>query len=252
MTPPALRDMALTDKARIAVFDELFLFVINHLVDVRKTSKAMLEMWRTYTARIAAGEIVRYDNALHIDEPIDQSLNKHISSFVTDVARVSKQFQKLTRMFGVEIGFLFQNDKEYQKGLAALDASDQALADYLRESRKWLEPLRLFRDEMEHEHYVLPPIKYTRAHDGRVTALEPKLLRSPLTIAVPYIENRLNRFVEEILVWCIAKSLLAPMIVTEIPLVARDPGKAERFKVTLSGTAPAWQLTHSVAAFDDV
>ncbi|MGA3035939.1 MAG: hypothetical protein ABSE64_00515 [Vulcanimicrobiaceae bacterium] len=252
MTPPTLRDVALRDKAQVVKFDELFQFVMNHLVDVRKTARVMLEMWRTYAARVPAGEIVRYDNALHVDEPIDQPLNKHINSFIMDTARVSKEFQKLTRLFGVEIGFLFQNDKEYQKSLALLDTTDTTLADYLRESRKWLEPLRLFRDEIEHENYVPPRIMHDRAQDGRVTAHEPRLLHSPLTLTVPYIENRLNRFVEEILVWCIAKALPAEMIVTEIPLSARDPNKVERFKVALAGTAPAWQLTYSSTAFDEV
>ncbi len=42
------------------------------------------------------------------------------------------------------------------------------------------------------------------------------------------------------------------MILTEIQLADREPDKVERFKVTLAGTAPAWQLTYSTAAFDDV
>jgi len=252
MTPLTMRNLALTNTADVARFDELYQFVMNHLVDIRKTAVAMLEMWCTYAARVEAGELVRYDNAIHVDEPIDQLLNKQIASFVMDAARVSKEFQKLTRVLGVEIRFLFQQDAAFNKGITALASADPALADYLRESRKWLEPLRLFRDEIEHENYVAPRIGHDRAQDGRITAREPRLLGLPLTQVVPYLENRLNRFVEELLMWSIANSLPAPMIVTEIPLAARDPNKVERFKVVLAGSAPEWQLTHSAAAFNDV
>ncbi len=39
MTPPMLPDHAFMDKAKIARFDELFQFGMNHLVDVRKTRR---------------------------------------------------------------------------------------------------------------------------------------------------------------------------------------------------------------------
>lgn len=252
MTPPMLRDHALTDKAKIARFDELFQFVINHLVDVRKSSRAMLELWRRFAARVASGKIARYTHYIQIDESIDRPLNQHIKSFVMDAARVSKQFQNLTSVFGVDIGFLFQQDNQYVKGLAALYASDPVLARYIRESRKWLEPLRLFRDELEHHNYVPRPLKYDRVLDGSVVAREPLFLEAPLTTTIPWIENSLDRFVEEILVWCVAKALPPSMIVTEIPLAARDPHRIERFRVTLPGSAPAWELSYSAAPFDEV
>jgi len=248
----SLRDYALTDKATIAEFDQLFQFVWNNLVDVRKTSRELLLLWRSHANRAASGEIARYENAIYIAESIDQPLNRHIDSFVTSTARVSKEFQKLTKLLGIDIGFLFQKEVNYTNALAALEASDPILAAYLRECRKWLEPLRLFRDEIEHENYVWPRIKYDRAVDGQITAREPRLLGLPLSTAAPEIENRLNRFVEEVLVWCIAKSLPSPMIVTEIPRAARDPNKVERFRVTLEGSAPAWELAFSTAAFEDV
>jgi len=252
MTPPMLRDQAFTDKTKIARFDELFQFVMNHLVDVRKTSKAMLELWRTYATRVASGEIARYTNHIQIDESIDRPLNQHIKSLVIDAARVSKQFQNLTSLFGVNIGFLFQRDNQFAKGLAMLEATDPVLARYIRECRKWLEPLRLFRDELEHDNYVPPRMMYDRAPDGSIGAREPLFLGGRLTTTVPWIENSLNRFVEEILVWCVARAVQPPMIVTEIPIAARDPSRVERFRVTLAGSAPAWELSYSAAAFDEV
>jgi hypothetical protein len=95
MTPSTIRDAAFTSKDEIAEYDKLFQFMLNHLVDVRKTAQAIVSLWTTYAARVASGEIARYDNALHIDEPIDQPLNAHVKSFVLDAARAAKKMQHL-------------------------------------------------------------------------------------------------------------------------------------------------------------
>jgi hypothetical protein len=221
MTPLMLRDHALAKKAEIAQFDELYQFVMNHLVDVRKTSKDMMALWRAHAARVSSGEIANYSNHIQISESIEQPLYQHVRSFVMDAARVSKQFQTLTKLFGVDIGFLFQREPRYLRGLAAMENSDPLLARYIRESRKWLEPLRLFRDELEHENYVRPRVRYDRESDNKVIAREPLFLGGSLTRTVPWIESSLNCFVEEILVWCVAKVLPPPAIITEILVVMR-------------------------------
>ncbi len=253
MTPPALRDLAFTDKTKTDQFDQVFQFVINHLVDVRKTARGITDLWLTYAARVESGEIARYENAIHIDEPIDQPLNNNVKTFVMDAARVAKTMQQLTKLLEIDIGFLFQNDNEYRKGLAAMEVADPVLADYVRESRKWLEPLRTFRIQLEHGIYVPPMVRHDRTADGRIAAKEPQVLGLSATAFVRFIENRLNRFVEEILVWSFKRALAPAMTIIEIPMAKRNPDRTERFKVAFAGGPdPAWELTYSAVDFDDV
>jgi hypothetical protein len=168
-----------------------------------------------------------------------------------DAARTAKNMQKLAALFAVDLGFLFQKESRYRKGLAALEVTDSPLAAYLRESRTWLEPLRLLRDELEHGVRAPARVHYDRV-GTHVVPHEPQVLYLGITSFVSVIENRLYLFVEEVLMWCIQRRLPEPVALAEIPVAERDPNKAERFRVTLRGAEPIWELVYSSAQFNDV
>jgi hypothetical protein len=252
MTLPTMRNHVFHKPADIEKFDKVFMFVINHLVDLRGTAQEMTTLWRDHVAKVAAGDGARYDNAIHIDAPVDRPLNKHIKSLVMDAARVSKKMQDFAELFGIEIGFLFQKKKRFETELTALETTDPELAAYLRESRKWLEPLRELRDGLEHETYVPPQIQYTRSDAGVISPTEPTVQNLLATQYAEVVLDHLNLYVEELAMWCIQKSVEAPMTITEIPLAQRNPDKVERFKVTIIGSGdPPWTIAYSNAKFDD-
>lgn len=214
MTPLTLRDLALTDKNQIAKFDEVYQFIINHLIDLRSAARELTELWTEHVEKLACGEAAYYQNGVHVTEPIEQPLHKHVQTLIMDAARVAKKVQKLTAVFGIDIGFLFKKSG-YERGLESLERADPQLAVYARESRKWLEPLRLMRDELEHGTFVPPKLRYTATDDG-IRVDEPSILGLRVTNYVRVLLSRLNRFVEEMLAWCIQRSLPDPLILAEI------------------------------------
>ena len=120
----------------------------------------------------------------------------------------------------------------------------------MEENRAWLESLREWRIAMEHGSYVLPKMQYRQDANGKVHLVEPEAIGLPLRAYFGTALSHLYRFVEEVIVWCVGRSLPAPMIMTEIPVSQRDPNKVERFKVTLKGYGDPWVISYSDDDFD--
>jgi hypothetical protein len=156
------------------------------------------------------------------------------------------------KIVGCDIGFLFQKQHPYETGLAKLAKVDPDLAAYLRDVRKWSEPLILQRIMMEHDSYVPPPVKYEETGFGGVRVYEPLMLEERITAYFPGILSRLNRFVEEVLMWCFQRLLHPPIIIAQIPIDERDPQKVERFKVSVDSQETRWIIAYSDEGFDAV
>ncbi len=252
MTPLTLRDLALTDKSQIAKFDEVYQFIINHLIDLRSAARELTELWNGHVEKLSRGESAYYQNGVHVTEPIEQRLHKLVQSLIMDASRVAKKVQKLAAIFGIAVGFLFQKKPAYERGLQSLEKADPQLAAYARESRKWLEPLRLMRDELEHGTFVPPKLRYAATDDG-IRVDEPSILGLRVTDYARVLLSRLNRFVEEVLAWCIQRGLPDPLMLTEITAADRDPVKVERFRVTIKGQGEEpWAIVYSEDDFDQV
>ncbi len=251
MALPMLRAQALYDQTKVAEFDELFQFVMNHLIELRATLRELLDLWQSHAARVESGRAVRRCNAYHVAEPIDQKLGRSLNILVMGSARVAKKIQHITKIFGIDIGFLFDNDKEYARQLPKLAATDPDLASYVAESRKWLHPLRAWRIAMEHKNYVPPKMRYQQDADGVVHVIEPEALGLPLRQYFVSLLSHLSRFVEEVIVWCVQRSLPDPITIVEIPVGERDPIRVVRFKVAMKdlGETP-WVISYSDDDFD--
>jgi hypothetical protein len=251
MTPFSLRDSILTSTDEIEQFNATYGSTLNDLTTLRRIGKETLELWNTHVAKVARGEIVRYDNAIHLDETIDEPLSHNLETIIRNAAGAAKLFQELTKLFGLDIGFMFQEDKAFQASIVSLEASDPMLAAYLRETRKWLQPLTLTRNALEHAPYVAPRIQYQRLAD-RIRVQVPSILGLPLTHFIPTILSRLDRFIEEVLIRAIQRGLPPPLTVVEVPIGSRDPAKPERFKLDLAGSIQPWQIIYSDDDFDQV
>ena len=252
MTPLQLRDLVLHQAADIASFDAAYHSILNDLITLRRIGRETLDLWNTHVERIARGELIRYDNGTHVDQTIDEPLSHNVETIIRNAAYAAKQFQELTRLFGSDIGFMFKDDNGFQAGIKTLEVTDPMLADYLREHRKWLQPLTLTRNSLEHKPFVAPRIQYERKAGNRFEVREPEVLGLPLSSFVPVILSRLNRFVEEVLIRSMQTAMPNPMTIAEIPLGARDPIKPERFFAGLVGEVQRWQIIYSDDAFDHV
>jgi hypothetical protein len=254
LTPLTIRDLVFTDKQRVQAFDAAFEPIQHALTRIRKKVARIESMWSEHEAAVASGRIARIqgNNAVEINYPFFHEFNDATDELIGDLARALKKFQKVTKVFGIDIGFVFQKEPQFQRKVEQLAEANPELAAYLRAARPWAEELRLFRDELEHEMYVHPMINYART-GANVVAHEPTILGKPVREFFIVTASRTNRFVEEVLMWCYQKNVPEPLAIVEIPVADRDPHKVERFKVGLEGQGAApWVIGHSEASFDDV
>jgi hypothetical protein len=253
MTPiTTMRDMVLgNDKEKIGEFDRIYGAVITDLSTLRRIGKETIDLWSEHQAKVMSGQVAR-NQGIHIqvDETVDDRMMHNIETIIMNAADAAKIFQNLTRLFGIDIGFMYQDEKKYHKGLQNLDQADPALADYLAESRKWLQPLRLLRDELVHKPILHNRITYNRDASGSIRANEPVVMGMPVTRFIPTLLSRLYRYVEEVLTWCYQRT--SQFNIGEIPIAQRDPQKPERFRFLFNAGEQPWVIIYSDDDFERV
>ena len=250
-----LRDAVYSDPVARESFDKAFDFVPTSLFTARTTAKEISELWLGHARKVATGEVVRRQGlAIHIDENIDKELRKQVEHFLNNAARAIKQgMQGLTAQLGVDIGFMFNKQSTFERGIAALKASDPLLADYLEKSRQlWSERLIKSRNDLEHNNWSLPRVTYDTS-GANIVAVEPHVAGQPVTEFVQAMLDRVCCFVEDVTTHCIQQKMAAPITLTEIPLAERRPEAPERFRLTLAvGGQPRWNISYQSSSFENV
>lgn len=247
-----LRDTVMDHKAR-DTFDKPYDLVLKPLLGARDAMHQMAKVWREHERKVATGDVARLErSSIHVDESIDREFGQEAEAFINAAARAMKKgMQDVAAALGVNIGFLFQKQAAFEAGLAALQASDPALARHLRQTRVvWSETLQDARNAVEHEGWTLSPVRYTRVLDG-VKASEPEIRGMPATEFASFIFDRLACFVEDVTAHLLASKLPPLMALTEVPLADRREDMPERFRVTFAaGGMPPWQISFHASTFD--
>ena len=247
-----LRDLVYFDPAMRDNFDKPFEFVNSSLMNARNTAKEIVELWEEHARKVASGEIARVQGqAIHIDENIDKDLRKQVESFLNAAVRALKQgMQDLGNEMQVNIGFMFKQQAAFEAGIAALQATDPLLAEYLRQTRTWSEPLVESRNDIEHEGWMLPRVNYTHGDSG-ITVAEPQISGQLVTQFVKFMLDRLCCFVEEFTAHCLERQMPAEITITEIPPATRLVEAPERFRLTLgAGGLSRWNLAYHASSFE--
>jgi hypothetical protein len=242
------------DQTNRDPFDTAYDFVLKSLFSARDAMRQLTTVWQEHAHRVAAGEVARVErNAIHVDESVDREFGQEAEAFINASARaIKKGMQDVAAVLGVNIGFLFQRQAAFEVGVSALQASDPALANYLRQARTvWSELLQDTRNAVEHEGWTLPRVLYRRTADG-VQATEPQIAGRPATEFASFIFDRLACFVEEVTAHLLMRKFPALMALAEIPLPDRKEDVPERFRLTLAnGGMPPWMITFHVSSFDE-
>ena len=248
-----LRDATISDPSVRDTFDKNYQFMMTSLFAARDAARALTRIWTAHSAKLASGEIVRIQGrSVHVDEDVDRELGQEADAFLNAATRTLKKgMQDVANVMGVNIGFLFQKQAAFEAGIAALEASDPALAAYLRQARTWSERLVNVRNAVEHEGWTLPHVAYTRT-DGGVTAVEPIIDGQPASAFAAFILDRLACFVEEVTAHCLERKMPDRVTLTEVPRRERDADVPARFRPTLSvGGMPPWSIAYHAAPFDE-
>lgn len=231
-----------------AAYDPL----ITTLLEIRTSAKELADLYTDHTRKIADGSIVQMQGpTIHITENIDRQLRKRVDEFLTTATRSFKdKMQRVTNALGVNIGFLYQKQDSFERGVAALAQTNAPLAAYLREARRWGDTLVDSRNGLEHGGWQLPHIAYA-VNGNTVSVSEPIIKGQRVTAFVNDMTDRLICFVEDVVVHCIRRHMPASLSLTEIPLPQRAAEMPARFQPTLAnGGMPPWQITFHASAFD--
>jgi hypothetical protein len=248
-----LRDVVYPDSAKRDAFDKPYEFVMSSLMNARTTAKEITALWEDHIRKVTSGEIARIDGkAIRIDQSIDKELRKEVETFINAAVRALKQgMQDLGNELGVNIGFMFKQQPAFESGIAALHATDPLLAEYLRQTRAWSEPLVESRNAIEHKGWSLPRVMYSQK-DGRVVAPAPDISGQPFTSFIDTMLDRLCCLVEEFTAHCLQKRMVAQITITELPRAERPQEIPERFRLTLgAGGLPRWNILYHQSRFDE-
>ena len=132
-----------------------------------------------------------------------------------------------------------------------LEKTDRALADYLREARKWGDSLVTTRNNLDHGDWALQAAAVADAA-GCVAVTEPAIDGTPVTKWVADMTDRILCFVEDVIVHGIQQRLAHGITLAEIPAAQRAPDMPLRFRhIITGGGLSAWQISYHTSRFEE-
>lgn len=248
-----LRDQVYPDPTKRNSFDASYDYVTSALSSSRDSARKLVALWNGHQDKVASGEIAKINGGnIHVQESIDKDLRSEIETFLNAATRCLKTgMQNILRELDVDIGFQFQQKAAFEKGIAALQATDPDLAAYLKQTRTWSEPMLKSRIDLEHGTWVLPRTGYA-VENGAVKAKEPTVVGKPVSKFVDFTFDRLCCFVEELSSHCLRRKMPGGVTLAEIPLANRVAEVPERFRIALEGDGqPAWRIASHQSRFED-
>lgn len=248
-----LRDFSFAKSER-DLFDKPYETVLMTLMNTRSTAQEIVVMLREHKEKVLKGERIRLvGNTIYEDHPINKELTRKVEEFLNSASRVMKEgMQRLAPVLGLEIGFLFQRQNSFEKGITRLASTHPELAVYLTETRKWSERLIVdARNAMEHNGWKLPRVTYKRVGSG-LEVIEPEILGEPASAFVEQMIDRVCCFVEEVSAYGLQKLMPSDFSITEVPLAQRKAECPERFQPALTlGGMPLWSLSYHARKFEE-
>jgi len=231
-------------------FDQAFKPVLEASQAARDAAVAGLKLLTDHISRIENGDAVRFrGNQYDILEGIDAELSQEVDKLIDQsMVAIKSGLQDMLRdLLDLDIGFLFQNDQQFAGGIADLSAAgENELADYLEVIRgTWLDSLQDLRNRHEHRGWSLNSLAYELVAQNEVQVRLPTVDGILLDQFIRQTTNRVLLFVENMLVFAMARRVQYPIFVKEIPPDRRNPVDPKRFVLAPKGldNSPRWRIT---------
>jgi hypothetical protein len=249
-----MRDQALGDRKVRDEFDVAFEAVITGVESARSATADAIKLYKDHERKVASREICKIEHGVtYINETIDRDLRKLTDEVISTASRVMKdRTQAVLRVLKTDIGFLYQKQNAFNNGIAKLRLHNAALADYIAQTRtKWSERLTTCRTGLEHGTWVLPKVRY-ETQGNTIKAIEPMVDGQPVTEFVAHISDRLNCFVEDVIMHALQTQMPEGISISEIPVAERPPEIVERFQSALVGGGMLiWKILFRDSKFED-
>ncbi|MCR4323912.1 MAG: hypothetical protein NUV37_03005 [Nanoarchaeota archaeon] len=238
-----LRDAFIkNDEEERLKFDNLYQPIFESLDDCINCKKQFVDLITLHKKKISSKEIVGFQNngaILEIHESIDREMNRLFKDFFIKGEIALKGLQKLTKTYGLDIGFFFQDDKAFQKGaehfLAEGRSDTKAVVEMLTSDRKWHTTFNEIRIAIEHGGFSLGRIKYHHDIGGNVIVYIPKINDKDLDEVVSIMSNNVFEFIEDVIAMTASRNIKDPLCVIQIPENKRDPSLPIKYTVGVDG-----------------
>lgn len=237
------RFIAHSDES-IKEFDALYEPIFNNLVECRQALRESVKLISDHSRKISTGEIISgQEKAWTITESVDKDLNRNFKVFFIK-ARISLQcLDKFSKFMDNSIGFFFQEEKEFQKGIQNFiaDGKDQRRLNFIemfKNDRAWYSLLREIRVKIEHEGFNLPPAKYIIDSQGRGQVLFPLINNETIEDTLNLMWGNIFEFSEDVFVSLIGFKLTFPAMISIIPESDRRSDMPIKYRVTSAINPP--------------
>ena len=251
-----LRDTAFRDLKERQQFDALLDQMLTPLMAARTAAKEIEETWERHSEAVASGAAVRVkDGTVEVVGDFYRAFRREVNTFLYDAAKALKEGgQKAGTSAGKDIGFMFQKESSYLTNLAGLRTTDPALAAYVEATRNhWSQRLIKARNDLDHNGWTLPRVRYDLLDGQRVVAHQPLIDGQTTVEFVAHMLDRVSCFIEEFFVYCFQARFPEGIDITEIPISQRPVHAPERFRITLKdGGLRSWELVYPTRKFDEL
>lgn len=255
-----LRDEALRAKLKSNEIDEArcdfdvsYKPILDAMGASRTAMKNIQQLILDHQRKVSEGEIILFQtNAFQISESIDNALRDEIATFLVNGLIAMKRTQKVIEQFGINIGCLFTKQANFEKGISELKVQGHSsLAEFLYDVRSaWSENFINGRNSLEHDGWVLPPVKYRVVAAQKVEIIEPQIDGIPVSRYSKEMLNRIISFVENVIVYAFKSTTESPLVIVEIPDTQRDAACPKRFCLDLKRPGILeWDIRYSESDF---
>jgi hypothetical protein len=235
-----------------AHFDQQFKPMYEAAQGTRDAAIKARELVDSHLVAIQSGEAIQYrgnqyDILATIDIPLSQAVDQLIDQSI--IATKTGLQNILKDPLNLDIGFFFQNDKEFGSGINDLRTSgENDLAQYLQDVRdNWHSKLQNLRVQHEHNGWFLDIIEYRLTAPSRVALNLPTVLGMPIDDFVLKTANRVLLFIENMMVFALQRYCHQyPIFVVEIPRERRNPMDPRRFRLAPKGldSSSPWVIAY--------
>ncbi|MDE2079439.1 MAG: hypothetical protein KGI73_03570, partial [Patescibacteria group bacterium] len=177
---------------------------------------------------------------VNINDNIQLELNLYFKDFFIRGGIALSYLVKFASFLGYNISFIYQKDRDFETGIKKfLEKHNSPLMEFLvdrvrTERVHWYTTFRKTRNDIEHEGWNLPNIKYS-LENGQIKVLVPKFTDTlSINEGVDFLWIKLMEFCEEMVVMLISTKLPPHFAIVHLPKEKRDLKNPVRYQVVLA------------------
>src|SRR5579885_3017934 len=224
------------------VFDERYAGTLNPALGLRSDLVNIRKLIAAHKEALQKGTIVRKAQADPLlSERIDGPLRSHTAHFLEMADAVIVNLPSTMKFFEVNIDYMADREQRFARGCERNEAKHAALVAYLRKLRPSLLEIDEQFKRMRVEGWNLSNVKY-KCSDRVVSMIEPLIGSEPVSEFAGRVFSILALAIEEVIMYGFQRTLTGPIAIAEVPLGQRNPANAQRFRRTLRGSEPLWEL----------